>query len=373
MSSKIDWTLRKVSDLAEIETGGTPSTAVSEYWNGENFWATPTDITASNGKYISGTTRMVSNSGLKHVSKVLPVGSILLCTRATIGDARINTVPITTNQGFKNLVPRSNVCNEWLYYVLQTKIEDMKSLSSGSTFLELGTKQLGNIEISTPTYDEQKAIAKALSDIDELIETLKIELNKKMDMLSSINQRIFAGNGLPGSKFEFQNFGEICFIVTGKKDVNEGSPHGEYPFFTCSVKNTWSDSYSFDTEAILIAGNGDVGNLHYYNGKFEAYQRTYVCADFNINPRYIWFYLNYGLAENLGLNKVGSTIPYILKSQLTDFKIPVPSNRTFIDTIVKMLEDFTSDIQFLKAELAKYECIKQGMAHDLLHGKVRLV
>jgi type I restriction enzyme S subunit len=260
---------------------------------------------------------------------------------------------------------------KFIFYLFQSI--DWRSKNEASGVPSLSGKIVEAIEVLIPDYKTQKAIAMALSDIDELIVTLKFELNKKVNLLTSINQRIFVENGISGLNFEFLNFGEICSITTGKKNVNQGSLQGKYPFFTCSVHNTWSDSYSFDSEAILIAGNGDVGNLHYYNGKFEAYQRTYVSTDFKLNPRYIWFYLNHSLVKNLGLNKVGSTIPYILKSQLTDFKIPVPINKTFINKIVETLEAFTLEIELLNDEIAKYECVKQGMAHDLLTGKVRLV
>ena len=73
----------------------------------------------------------------------------------------------------------------------------------------------------------------------------------------------------------------LCEIKTGKKDVNQGNPEGKYPFFTCALEHTYSDTFSYDTEALMIAGNGAVGNVTYYSGKFEAYQRTYILADFN--------------------------------------------------------------------------------------------
>ena len=82
-------------------------------------------------------------------------------------------------------------------------------------------------------------------------------------------------------EISFCLLGDKCQIRTGKKDVNEGNPNGEYTFFTCAKEITYSDVYSFDTEAILISGNGaGVGYTHYYNGKFEAYQRTYVLNEF---------------------------------------------------------------------------------------------
>src|SRR5690606_8414279 len=120
--------------------------------------------------------------------------------------------------------------------------------------------------------------------------------------------------------------GGVCTITTGKKDVNEGDPNGQFPFFTCSRTHTFSQAYSFDTEAILIAGNGDVGNLHYFNGKFEAYQRTYVLFDFSVHVGFLWQQLSDRLAESLGLGKIGSSIPYIKKENLTNFEFFCPQD-----------------------------------------------
>src|SRR5205814_771524 len=99
---------------------------------------------------------------------------------------------------------------------------------------------------------------------------------KKREIKQAAMRQLLTGHQrLPGfsGEWEVKHLGEVGRITTGKKDVNEGNPSGQYPFFTCARANTFSDSYSFEGEAILIAGNGEVGNLSYYNGKFEAYQR----------------------------------------------------------------------------------------------------
>jgi type I restriction enzyme S subunit len=121
------------------------------------------------------------------------------------------------------------------------------------------------------------------------------------------------------------NLGDLCRIRTGKKDVNEGNPDGEFPFFTCAAEHTFSDNYSFDTEALLIAGNGDVGKVSYYNGKFEAYQRTYVLSDFTeVLPRFLFLILDGKLKDTVSKQKLGNTMPYIKVGMLTDFQLPVP-------------------------------------------------
>ena len=122
-----------------------------------------------------------------------------------------------------------------------------------------------------------------------------------------------------------KKLGDLCGIRTGKKDVNEGNPDGEFPFFTCAAKHTFSDSYSFDTEALLIAGNGDVGQVSYYKGKFEAYQRTYVLSEFvSVSPRYLFLILDGKLKDTVSKQKLGNTMPYIKMGMLTEFPVPVP-------------------------------------------------
>ena len=125
--------------------------------------------------------------------------------------------------------------------------------------------------------------------------------------------------------WEIIKLGDVCEIKTGKKDVNQGNPNGNYPFFTCAKEHTFSDTFSFDTEALLIAGNGDVGNVSYYNGKFEAYQRTYVLFDFKrIHPRYLFRVLDGTLKQVMAQNKLGNTMPYIKLGMLKEFEIPLP-------------------------------------------------
>ncbi len=125
--------------------------------------------------------------------------------------------------------------------------------------------------------------------------------------------------------WQTKKLGELCRIRTGKKDVNEGNPDGEFPFFTCAAEHTFSDSYSFDTQALLIAGNGDVGKVSYYNGKFEAYQRTYVLSDFKeVSPRFLYLILDGKLKETVSKQKLGNTMPYIKIGMLAEFQLPVP-------------------------------------------------
>jgi len=170
--------------------------------------------------------------------------------------------------------------------------------------------------------DKWKTGEKVESKLAVYVEKSKIAENGDYN-LSGDRYRV--ATDYSNAKWPMVELKELCEITTGRKDVNEGNPDGEYPFFTCAKENTFIDTFSFDAEALLIAGNGDVGAVKYYKGKFDAYQRTYVLRTFkNVNAKYLFQVLNNSLKENLQLQKLGNTMPYIKLGMLQTFLIPLP-------------------------------------------------
>lgn len=146
--------------------------------------------------------------------------------------------------------------------------------------------------------------------------------------------------------------GELTKIRTGKLDANASSPDGEYPFFTCSKEPLKISSYSYDCECVLVAGNGDL-NVKYYNGKFDAYQRTYIIED-NSNGRlylpYLYYFMN-GYVEELRKLSIGGVIKYIKLRNLTDALIELPDIETqkyIVNILSKIKELIDSRYQELK-------------------------
>lgn len=113
-----DWLPKRLEEVADIRSGGTPSTHQALFWDGGLLWCTPTDITGLRGrKYLDRTTRTISDFGLKSSSaEIIPANSVVMTSRATIGECAINRVSVTTNQGFKNFVPRPEFDVQFLYY-----------------------------------------------------------------------------------------------------------------------------------------------------------------------------------------------------------------------------------------------------------------
>jgi len=189
-----EWKMKMLGEIADIKNGSTPSTQVDAFWNGSIPWCIPTDITSTPGKYLTRTERRITKDGLAScAASLLPAGALLLCTRATIGEVKIAATEICTNQGFKSLVCRQDMSNEFLYYLLLTLKHQMLEKAIGSTFLEVGKKDVSSIVISLPQYNEQLAIATVLSDMDAEIEALERRRDKTQQIKQGMMQQLLTG------------------------------------------------------------------------------------------------------------------------------------------------------------------------------------
>lgn len=153
-----EWEEKKIENIGKIIGGGTPSSTIEEYWGGDIQWFTPTEVGKT--KYVSKSIRTITELGLnKSSAKLLPKGTILLSSRATIGEKSISMKEVCTNQGFQSILVNKNNNNEFIYYLLDTLKGELVRQSSGSTFLEISGRKLGNISSAFPNIEEQKKIA----------------------------------------------------------------------------------------------------------------------------------------------------------------------------------------------------------------------
>ena len=191
-----EWEVTRLSALADIRSGGTPSTGEPSFWDGDIPWCTPTDITALSGyKHLGETARKITSLGLNASSaEMIPAKSVVMTSRATIGECSINLVPVSTNQGFKNFVPYAKTDVDFLYYLLGTQKKGFISLCGGSTFLEIGKTQLAAYEVWIPSAKaEQTAIAEVLSAMDEELAVLEQRRNKTADLKQGMMQELLTG------------------------------------------------------------------------------------------------------------------------------------------------------------------------------------
>ena len=199
------WEEKKLEEIGNFIGGGTPNTAIQEYWDGGIPWYTPTEI--KNGD-LKSSNRTITEKGLKNSSaKLLPQGAILITTRATIGDVAISKKECTTNQGFQSLVVNDSESNLfWFYWIIRHK-EELIKRASGSTFKEISKNEIINITSYSPKKQEQQKIAACLSSLDELIEATAQKVKALKEHKKGLMQRLFPAEGknVPDLRFpEFQ-------------------------------------------------------------------------------------------------------------------------------------------------------------------------
>nr|WRE11918.1 restriction endonuclease subunit S [Helicobacter pylori] len=174
------------------------------------------------------------------------------------------------------------------------------------------------------------------------------------------------------SNWQRVRLGDICEITTGSLNANEMVHYGKYRFYTCAKEYYFIDKYAFDTEAILISGNGAyVGYVHYYKGKFNAYQRTYVLDNFSEHIIFIKYFLTMFLQSHIQTNKNEGNTPYIVMATLKDFEILLPPLNEQI-AIANILSDVDRYLYSLDALILKKESVKKALSFELLSQRKRL-
>ena len=163
------WEQRKLGDIATITGGGTPSTNISEYWNGDIDWYSPVEI--GENRYVSRSTRKITKLGLeKSSAKILPVGTVLFTSRAGIGNTAILQAEGCTNQGFQSITPNSKELDTYFLYTMTPKLKRYGEVTgAGSTFVEVSGKQMEQMNLMIPSLEEQKHVSQLFELMDDAI------------------------------------------------------------------------------------------------------------------------------------------------------------------------------------------------------------
>ncbi|MCE9480318.1 restriction endonuclease subunit S [Bacteroides fragilis] len=264
-----EWETKLINDLAVVIGGGTPDTTIKSYWDGEIQWFTPSEI--GKNKYVDSSLRTITEEGLNNSSaKLLPPNTILLSSRATIGECSLSLRECATNQGFQSLVSKKCYV-DFLYYLIQTKKRDLIRKSCGSTFLEISANEVRKIQVSVPTDVEQQKIAGLLSLIDERIATQNKIIEDLKKLKSAIRKKMFSL-----LKDEYTESFEINQLL-------------DYEQPTAYI--VANDEYSTDTSLtpVLTANKGFI--LGYTDEKFGIYQKgeCIIFDDFTMDAKYVSF------------------------------------------------------------------------------------
>ena len=323
-----EWEKTKIGDIAIVVGGGTPDTNTSQYWNGKIQWFTPSEI--GRNKYVYNSVRTISEEGLnKSSAKLLPIGTILLSSRATVGECSINKKECTTNQGFQSLIPKENISNEFVYYLIQTKRKDLIRKSCGSTFLEISANEVRKIVVSIPSIKEQDKIAKLLSLLDDRIATQNKIIEDLKKLKSAISKKLLCND-----KWTTCIIQDIAEIGRGRVISSveiDRQKHPLYPVYSSQTSNNgimgYLDNYMFDGEYITWTTDGaNAGTVFYRKGKFNC---TNVCGTLKILPKFDCYFVSLVL-QQATQKYVSSNLanPKLMNNTMASIKIRMPNIET---------------------------------------------
>lgn len=232
---KNNWEIKKLKELGAIFLGGTPNTSKKEYWNGDINWLTPSEVSKLKSKFIFSTEKTITELGLKNSSaKILPKNSLIVCTRATIGELCINKIDMCTNQGFKSIIVNKNHNVIFLYFLLLFNRRKIIEKASGSTFLEISKFDFENLSFPIPPLEEQEKIVSILSKQDEVIEKLEKLIELKVRQKKGLMQRLLSGKlrlkGFGGEWEEDIMQSIILIFKKTKHNSSDGKNNGKYRF-----------------------------------------------------------------------------------------------------------------------------------------------
>lgn len=217
------WEYKKLGEVCEVVTGTTPKTNIPEYWGKGHYWVTPAELNDTT-VYIDKTERQITDEALSKTKlRLLPVGTVLLSSRAPIGKVAIANAEMYCNQGFKNCICSEAIYNKYLFYFLRLKKDYLNSLGRGATFKEISKSIVESIKIPLPPKSTQLAIVSELDKINELIRLKKEQLKDFDNLAQSLFYEMF-GDPVENEKgWEVKKLGEIGEFKNGlnfSKDEN---------------------------------------------------------------------------------------------------------------------------------------------------------
>jgi type I restriction enzyme S subunit len=301
------------------------------------------------------------------------VGRIGIVPNAFFGNISRDLARLRFSEGF---LP--NLC----FHMLRSP-ETQRRLAAavvGTTRMELSIAVLRQFRVLVPLVaNEQKAISEALSDIDDLIQSLERLIAKKRDLKQAAMQQLLTGQTrLPGFSGEWRSrrLGDVARIKTGSRNNEDKICDGVYPFFVRSDVIERINTFSHECEAILVPGEGRIGSIfHYINGRFDVHQRVYAITDFagGVDARFVHAYMSQRFGAWAMTHTVKATVDSLRLPTFQNFVMVVPPTVAEQRAIAEVLSDMDAEITALEARLTKTRDVKQGMMQELLTGRTRLV
>jgi type I restriction enzyme S subunit len=389
------WGETTLGDVADVVGGGTPSTSIAEYWNGDIIWLTPTEITSQDGKVVTDSIRKISNAGFKNSgAQMLPKGSVILTSRASVGYVALSGLALCTNQGFQSLVPKESAMAEFLMFWIQQNRAEFESRSAGSTFKEISKSNVKSIKIFLPPIVVQKRIVDLVSSVDSYLAKLRDTLAKSVAARKSAieTQLNYFNDSAPIFKLE-----ELC--AKGKSAIVDGPfganlKRGDYlneGIPVLKIQNIKQDfivikkmdfvnekkflelrRHSFQTNDFVMTKLGDPLGL---SAVVRDLEKGLIVADLvrirpdKIDVEFLCIQLNSARIQNY-INRMqkGSTRPRVNLGMIRELPIVVPSDEE-VRNFVSVFGSWSQHNKVLEEAISATEELRRGLLFDLLSGK----
>ena len=347
--------MARLEDVCSINMGQSPeSSSYNETGEGIPFFQGNADF----GE-LHPTVRVWCNAP----TKIAEQGDILISVRAPIGALNIANVKCCIGRGLAALSVNERLCyQKYLWYALECKVDELNSKGTGSTFKAINKKILAETEIPLPTLDEQRRIAAVLDKVSGLIAKRREQLDKLDELVKARFMEMFGDNYTNPRNLPILKWNDVFITKTGKLDSNAAVVDGKYPFFTCAKEVLSIDTYAFDQEALLLAGNNAAGkyDVKYYEGRFNAYQRTYVLS---LKGNWSYKLFKFQLEEKLDYlqqQSLGGLTKYLTLKILGElsFLLPPMEDQKIFDEFVAQIDKTKLTIQ---QSLDKLEVLKKAL------------
>jgi type I restriction enzyme S subunit len=392
--SKDDQTdTHRLGDLIDTIGGGTPKTDIDEYWEGENLWLTPSEVSDEKNIHISNTDRKLTDTGLSNTSaKILPPGSVLMTSRATVGVPVINTEPMATNQGFIGIkiTEKDQLNNYYLLYWLKNKKSLIMNHASGSTYPEISQRSFNDLEIELPPIRKQIKTASVLRALDE-----KIEVNNRIiENLEGIAQTLFKSwfvdferyNEFKQSdigeipvEFEVCTFGEVSDNYDSDRDpvskTKRNEIEGDVPYYGATKILDFMDDYLFDGKFLLIAEDGSVKTdegypvIQFINKKFWASNHVHVVqGKGKVSTEFLRWAMSF---VKIKPYITGSVQPKVNQTNLNSIELAVPPEED-LEEFTDLVKPIHNRIWQNKRENAYLERLRDTLLPKLMSGEIRV-
>ncbi|EOA07068.1 Type I restriction modification system specificity (S) subunit, HsdS [Mycoplasma yeatsii 13926] len=384
----------KLKEIGTIIGGGTPNTQNPEFYDGDINWITPKDLSEHKSRYISKGSRTITIKGLKSSSaKIVPRNTVLFSSRAPIGYVAIAESDLSTNQGFKNIIPNDNIHYLFLYYLLSYSKNYIEGFASGTTFKEISSSSLSNIEFKIPELiEDQIKISNLLGLIDSKIE-LNNKINDNLEKLLDYNFKFFFKNvfNIKKSKLDGAKISDLCSVLSGYnfkpssytkkglykvitiKNVTETGLNLEKFNVIKQIPNNIQDFCILKPQDILITLTGNVGRtaivfenncvLNQRVGKIKPHKEVY-------KPFLYCLFKSYPMRKKLEELSNGSAQANLSISSILNTRVDYDEN--VIEEFSILASKIITKITLLNRETYLLKKIKNHLIPVLMNGQVTI-